>query len=178
MRKNFKHLDSGFTLVETLVAIGILVVVVAGAFSSAQSGLSSSIMSKNQVTAFYLAQEAIEQVRNIRDSNALAGMSWLSGIASSESDPCYVGNVCRVDVRNHPNLFRCPSGEGSCPVLKQDSNTGFYGYEVSWQDTIFRREVRIVPINSNEISVLVTVDWSKGPITRQFRIRENLLNWQ
>jgi len=166
----------GFSLVETLVAVGILVVAVVGALTAAQSGISSSIFSKNQVIAIYLAQEGVEVIRNIRDENALNDRSWLVGISDNSSDPCYFGNTCYVDALQN-TLTRC-SGGGSCPNLKQDSDTGFYGYNLLWSETGFRREIILTFINQNEISILVTVDWSKGSIDRQFRVRENILNWQ
>ncbi|MFH1473082.1 MAG: prepilin-type N-terminal cleavage/methylation domain-containing protein [bacterium] len=167
----------GFTLIETLVAIAILVLAVMGAMSAAQRGISSSSFSKDQVIAFYLAQEGVEQIRNIRDENALNDLPWLTGISANLSDACYFNNVCRVDTLSITPLVRC-SGAGECPVLRQDAITGFFGYDVSWPTTQFRREVILNSINTDEISILVTVDWSKGGTTKQFRIRENILNWQ
>ena len=166
---------TGFSLVETLVAVGILVVAVTGALSAASSGISSSIFSKDQVIAFYLAQEGIEEVRNIRDGNALNGASWLAGISSNSADPCYFGNTCYVDTLSASPLTRC---SGNCPILKEDPVSGFYGYDITWNDTVFRRTVELVSVNSHEISILVTIDWSKGVINRQFRARENILDWQ
>jgi len=182
MKKNFQfsifNFQEGFSLVETLVAVGILAVAVIGALTAAQSGISSSIFSKDQVIAFYLAQEAVEEIRNIRDENALNGRSWLEGITHLSSDPCYFGSVCYADTLGAAPLVRCPAGAGSCPILRQDPETGFYGYDADWIETPFRREISISSINANEISILVAVDWSKGIINRQFRVRENILNWQ
>ncbi|MEK7187104.1 MAG: hypothetical protein AAB690_02285, partial [Patescibacteria group bacterium] len=165
---------------ETLVAVGILAVAVIGALTAAQSGISSSIFSKNQVIAFYLAQEGVEKIRSVRDENSLNGRSWLEGIAHLSSDPCYFGSVCYADTLGPVSLTRCSGGAGSCPTLKQDAETGFYGYDLGWTETIFKREIAITSINENEneISILVTIDWSKGIINRQFRVRENILNWQ
>ena len=58
--------DKGFTIIESLVAISILVVVITGTLTAIQTGLSSYIFSKDQIIAFYLAQEGFEQIRNIR----------------------------------------------------------------------------------------------------------------
>lgn len=57
----------GFTLLETLIAIAILTVAVAAAFGVAQKALMSSAFSKNQTSAFFLATEGLELVRNVRD---------------------------------------------------------------------------------------------------------------
>lgn len=167
----------GFTIVESLVAISILVVSVIGAMSAIQSGISSYIFSKDQITAFYLAQEGFEQIRNIRDENNLSDLNWLNGIAENSDDPCYFGEACTVSPIEETNATRC-SAPGSCPVLHQDTATGFFGYNSSWPESIFRREIELSSVNANEISVTVTVYWSKGILNRQFKVRENILNWQ
>lgn len=176
---NNKQKLRGFTLVETLVAIGILVLAVMGTFSAAQMGITTSTYSKNQVIAFYLAQDGVEFIRNLRDNNGLQGQPWLTGISSNSSDPCYFGNICIVDptaISPNPTIIKCSGGNGSCPFLKQDSN-GIYGY-VSGEDTIFKREIQLTRINDNEISILVSVIWKKGLVDRTFRIRENIFDWQ
>ena len=169
--------NNGFTIVESLVAITILVLVITGAASAIQVGTSSYIFSKNQVIAFYLAQEGFEQIRNMRDENGLKNQNWLTGISAISSDPCYFGNACIVDPVNSNVPTRC-SAPGSCPLLRQDVTTGLFGYNLAWPVTIFRREIILTQINADEISVVVTIDWSKGLVNRQFKARENLLNWQ
>lgn len=175
---NTKTRTKGFTLVETLVSLAILTLAVTGAFSAAQSGISSSVFSKDQVIAFYLGGEGVEQIRNLRDENALNSRNWLTGIASSANDPCYFSNACTVDVVNETPLEPCSGGLGTCKILQQDPVNGFYGYSSGWTNTIFKREILITPINADEVSILVRVTWSKGLITRTFDIRENIFNWQ
>ena len=167
--------NKGFTIVESLVSITILMLVITGTASAIQTGISSYIFSKDQIIAFYLAQEGFEQIRNIRDENGLLNQDWLTGIANS-GDPCEFGKACRVDsVAN--TLTRC-GAPGSCQVLRQSASTGLFGYNSSWSATIFKREIVLTQINIDEISVLVTVKWSKGRINRQFKAKENLLSWQ
>jgi len=169
--------QKGFTLVESLVAISILVTAVVGIMSAVQSGLSSYIFSKDQITAFYLAQEGFEQLRNMRDENRLNDRHWLSDIAEITSDPCYFGEACIVSPIEMTVATNCAS-PGSCPKLRQSADLGFFGYNASWPLTIFQREIELTSINSEEISVLITVYWSKGIINREFKVRENILNWQ
>lgn len=168
--------NRGFTIVESLVAILILTLVVTGALNAVQTGISSYIFSKDQIIAFYLAQEGFEQIRNLRDENALNQRPWLTGISTDANDPCFFGNACTVDPVNSAVPIKCGL-PGTCPVLRQDTNTGFFGYDPLWSATIFKREIVLTMINENEVSMLVTVDWSKGIVNRQFRARENILNW-
>jgi type II secretory pathway pseudopilin PulG len=167
---------AGFTIIESLVAIAILTTVIMGAMSAVQSGISSYTYSKDQITAFYLAQEAYEQLRNLRDENRLSNRHWLYGISQSSSDPCYFGNACIVDPIITPTPTRC-SAPGSCPVLKRDPDSDFFGYYSTWLPTMFRREIVLSYVNDNEVSIVVSVHWNKGVVSRQFSARANLLNW-
>ena len=57
----------GFTLLETFVAITILMFAVVGPLTIVSKALNASYDSRDQITAFYLAQDAIEYIRNVRD---------------------------------------------------------------------------------------------------------------
>lgn len=170
-------MKKGFTIIESLVAIAILVAVVTGAMSAVQTGISSYTYSKDQIIASYLAQEGFEQLKNLRDENALGGTTWLSGITEVEEDPCYFGKACTVSPFETTEAIEC-SAPNACSYIRQDPVDGIYGYDVSWDLTPFRREIVLTSVNANEISVAVTIYWSKGATSREFRVRENILNWQ
>lgn len=167
----------GFTIIETLVAIGVLTAIIIGAMSAVQRGLSSYIFSKDEITAFYLAQEGMEKIRNLRDENALNSRTWLSGLAANSSDPCFFGNSCTVSPMEIAGATRC-TAPGSCPVLRQDPVSFIYGYNAAWTTTPFTREISFTAISATEAVVTVSVTWSKGGASRSFQARENLLNWQ
>jgi prepilin-type N-terminal cleavage/methylation domain-containing protein len=171
------QLSKGFTLIETLIAIAILVTAVTGAYVAATSGIVSGIFSRDQITAFYLAQEGVEQIRNMRDGNGLSSQPWLTGIAENPNDPCYFGNVCMVDAFNNA-LAPCPSGAGSCSLLQEDPVNGFYGYNSDWTNTIYDREITLTQINPHEVAIGVAVKWTKGGVNENFTVRENIFDWQ
>jgi hypothetical protein len=166
--------NQGFTIVESLVAIAVLITVVMGTMAVVQSGISSYIFSKDQITAFYLAQEGFEQIRNLRDENRQKNLHWLSGISQQSSDPCYFSNACYVDVVANPVPIRC--SEPSCPVMRQSVN-GFFGYDLAWNPTKFTRVITLSSLNDNEIAITVEVSWTKGAVSKSFKARENLFNW-
>lgn len=171
-----KH-TAGFTLIETLVAIVILIFSVSGALAAARSGVLTGTYAKDELTAIYLAEEGIEQIRNMRDENALKSQNWLTGIASVSTDPCYFGRSCIVDAPNN-TVTACSGAHATCPVLRQDASTGFYGYTGAWTATVFTRSVTLTSINANEVQIASTITWSKGDIAHSFVIRENIMNWQ
>jgi type II secretory pathway pseudopilin PulG len=93
----------GFTLVEALVAISILMIAIASPMTLAQKGLSTATLSKDQMIASFLAQDAIEAVKNIRDQIAVSlpqGNDWLAGNGTEFLAPCICkeGDNCNFDV--------------------------------------------------------------------------------
>ena len=61
----------GFTLIETLVAITILLVAIVGPMSAIGTSLSQMSISRDQIIAINLAQEGIEAIRQERDSKMI-----------------------------------------------------------------------------------------------------------
>lgn len=59
-------MSRGFSLVESLVAITVLIVGVLGPLNIAARGIGDGLFARNQIVANYLAQEAIEIIVNKR----------------------------------------------------------------------------------------------------------------
>jgi len=72
-RKNLNMHKSltGFTLVETIVSVAVLMLAITPALFTAYKSISLNTFSQKQIIAFYLAQEATEYIRNKRDTNVL-----------------------------------------------------------------------------------------------------------
>jgi type II secretory pathway pseudopilin PulG len=177
--------SGGFTILESIVAILVLSLSISGVFSAVRQGLSQTTIAKEEVRAFYLAQEAVEIIRNQRDANRLASINnhtvtpWLSEISNVPSDPCYFGKICQVDATGPGGnyLFPCGAGWDSCEFLRQNSSSFIYGYDSSWPVTNLKREVQIEQVSADEISITVRVSWKKGLITYEFKAKTHLFNW-
>lgn len=61
----------GFTLIEALVAVTIIVIGILGPLMAASRGISDGLFAQNQITANFLAQEALEATLGIRNTNVL-----------------------------------------------------------------------------------------------------------
>jgi len=198
--KNFilKKEEKGFTIVESLVAIGMLLLAVTGAYSVAQQSLQHSYIAREQITAFYLAQEGIESIKNIRDENFLnSSYAWDGGATGSNISDCFTQS-CLVDPLVE-RLELCSSNTTGC-LLEQNNNVDstFYGmyshynpdvsvYDVwigndaggNWQSSPFTRTVTLARTSPDEISVTVKVSWYDR--VRQeptdITLKEILLNW-
>ena len=174
--RNYKmRLNNGFTMIESLVAISVLAISIIGPMTIASKSLLSAIFSRDQITAFYLAQEAVEFVRNARDENNIQGNeNWLAG----NIDICRNGNVCIADIIEIPGnqVKQCFGGAGSCPVLKYDDNINFYTYK-SGVDSKFTREIQLTKINDREEEIKVTLSWETGFLNKIFVVKENIFDW-
>lgn len=168
-RNNNCTTERGFTLIESLVAIAILITAILGPMSIAANSIASATYARDQATAFFLAQEGLEYVRNVRDTNALARVDWLTGLSAC------VSSVCVVD--SPINTINACSG--ACPVVRYDSTTNVYGYDMTWARTNFTRTIAITStVPGREIIVSSTVAWQRSALApRSITINETLFNW-
>lgn len=166
--------NKGFTIIEALVAIAVLMMALGGPLVLAVSSMGDARASKNKVTAFYLAEEALEYVRNVRDSNFLKRTTetpkttdWLNGLGSC------IGVNCYFDVFDSPpSVTACV---GICPLMKINNANNHYGY--TGADSIFIRYVTIDnSLNGgNEAKVTVTVVWNVSGI-KWVTLTQNMFN--
>lgn len=194
MKNNFKKLEKqkkGFTLIETLVAIAILVTGVIGPLSIAYQGVSLSLLARDQITASFLAQEGLEFVRFRIGTNHNLGETGNGLINPVLGDNSYSlfecswedngGNYCMVDpFETDPGLaiVSCGVYGGVCPYLKYDSGSRKYSF--SGDDTNFRRSVRVnYNISSpDEFQVESKVEWGKPGNIHTLVLKEVIMDWQ
>ena len=158
----------GFTLLETVVAVYILSVVVVAGFTAAFISISSSIHAKNQVTAFYLAQDAFDYIRHQRDINVLdPNLGWLDGFGDC------VGFSCKID-----------TSDGAISSISDDqgylylTDNGIFTHESGEGNTQtnFRRVISINEIAEYEAKVEIVVSWQQGANDRSFRSVSRIFN--
>lgn len=189
MTSNYKIQKKGFTLIETLVAVLLLVTAVAGPLTIVSKNLLAARVAKDQITAYYLAQDALEYVRFARDTNRLKGADWLSGAGGTSAGvnltPCTGANGCYLDsTSNTPAVPTACSG--TCPVINYSSATERFTYAPvgsGISPTQFTRTITVgAPTGSppDERILIVTVRWGSatGAGARTVTIQENIYNWQ
>ena len=182
--KNLHKNKKGFTLVESLVAISLVLVGVTAAFSAAQGGLSANSSVRNRITAAFLAQEAMEGVKNIKDTTLLAiafdtsgsPPTWLSGVPQACINPSSNPNTaCAYDIQNLGSVYNCTSQ--GCQV-NLDLN-GFYRQSnpAVVAPTGFVRRIRIEEtVPGREASVTVTVTKETGNFP-PYVLTSYMYNW-
>ncbi len=187
---------SGFTLIETLVAILILVMTMAALFTLAAGGFFSARYARNQIVGGNLLQESLETVRNSRDTAFLNGVSWSDWQAgynvdasgspqdlSSGTRGCFTQTGCSVDPYASPNAYAC---NGDCPAMTFYPGSGFYGYQRTYPSivtagayaTTYVRKIVFTPTsNPDQLIVTGTITWLNGNANASLSQSILITNW-
>jgi len=168
----------GFTLIETLIAISLLMLAVVEPMTLTAQALKSAYYARDQITASNLAQEAIESVRSVRDGQIL---KIAEGVDPSADifGPIPVDQDFRVDTVNNNTMTRCSTDPGGVCIPLQ-TNGILYGYNPGWANTGFTRTVHAsyVAGTTDEIHLQVTITWRTGSYpARSIMLYENLYRW-
>lgn len=161
MRKLQVKYAKGFSLMETLVAITVLVFGIIGPLTLAQINLRSFPQIRDRIIAEYLAAEGVDMVRNVRDTALIQDPD--SGLPNFNASGCGSANGCYIDATSaSPAFAPCTA---NCPQIKYDNTTGSYNYSTG-ADTIFVRRIFISSGNLNVSGangeyalVTVRVEW-------------------
>ncbi|MEI6478987.1 MAG: prepilin-type N-terminal cleavage/methylation domain-containing protein [bacterium] len=178
-----KGKNAGFTLVETMVAITVLLTTIVGPMEIASKALFSSYYARDQITAYYLAQEGVEYIRNFRDTYYLqnpAATDWPGAFSNCTVSGTNIG--CKFDVSQSPiTMTKC---DLDCGALNYDSSVGRYSY-LSSGTSKPSKYTRVVTIsqdaNTDAVFVTSTISWTGSYIsgsTKSFTIKESLYKWQ
>lgn len=166
--KNYgQRTHTGFTLIETLMALFVLMTGVVTGFAVISQAVHTSPISRQQLIAAGLAQEGIEMTRNVRDNRLLIIADGLKrGTSPSKNwaqDLEACNNSTFGEYRMFPELadlndissspvVECKTGNvGDRPLVYKEPNINFYANvcdkikckKTTWQDTGFRRVMSV-----------------------------------
>lgn len=166
MIMKIKEKTKGFTLLEMLISLLVIVVGVLGVFMAVARYSQNTQQEKENLVASYLCQEGVEIVKNIRDSNWVSGAAWDAGLTG-----CADG--CEADLQS--TALTTWSGDGR--NLYIEGATGFYKYIASPAsgdtETPYTRRINIAA-GTSELAITVIVYWSDHTMT----VKENIYNWR
>lgn len=184
---------SGFTLVETMVAVLILTITIVSLMTVVANSLFAARYARDEITASYLLQEAIDYIRNDRDSsvflqtgvdvvapwNAFVAKYALCNATANEYYGCYIDVSSGIGQAAGATLSACPTTECALYYDAAATNGVFYNYNSTGVKTSFKRQILVVPNVANDgIDVTVTVSWKNGGLTKTRSLTTTLMNWQ
>ncbi len=186
----FNKKNKGFTIVEAIIAIFILTISVSSMLGVTASAIISSRYARNEIIANYLLQEAVDSIRNSRDTIAfqkkdLYGDSWATFLSryGYSGARCFSSKGCYLDIENFDpadingnDVIGCDS---SCPKLRLDEINGDYNI-TSDNESIFTRWVEMEYINADEVKATAYIQWKNeaSSVSKTQSLEITLLNWQ
>lgn len=193
-----KKKNTGFTIIETMVAVFVLTMALVALLTLTANSTFNSRYAKNEIIANYLLEEAVDYIRNERDTIAFqnkAGGTWVSFLNKygwgngTAPDVCFLPDGCYISVSDvAPIATLCASspsfGVAKCPVFSFDENgfTNFYNYDPTLPPSNFKRKIFMkldqTKNSGEELDITVTVEWLNGNLVRSRSLQSSLLNWQ
>ncbi len=163
MKKDQKiNTGAGFTLIEALVALVILSISIVPALILSSNLSEIASVAKNNLIAANLAQEGVEVVRAIRDTNWFNGVAFNTGLANG---------VYRTEWNSDALLSL-----GTNPPLKLGN--GLYNYSVG-QDTVFKRTITLTNIGAAELKVVSDITWTeRRDRVKNIQVESRLFDWK
>ncbi|MCZ2846342.1 MAG: hypothetical protein O2U61_07630 [Candidatus Bathyarchaeota archaeon] len=176
-RKNSKNIK-GQSLLETVIAIGFVMIIVVGSISMGVYTLQIGSSSQDRLTAINLAREGIEVIRNIRDSNWLNGDSWDTTI--SDNLGTMVMNFNPTLTTGTWTISDAGGDIDTCDTTCQlylNPIYGVYNHDNTGMPTNFYRGVEI-SLSGGKLTVISRVRWIEKNKSYYVTLEEHLTDWR
>ena len=164
-------------MIELIVVIGIIASGMVAVQTAIQYGLKNATIVADGIVAAHLAEEGLELIRNVRDTNWAERAAGTSGYDTwtELGDGNY--SLDYLLTNGGARLFSgapvdCQDGS----ALNFDSATGLYSYAIFPQSK-FRRVVTITN-NTTNIDVSSQVCWSDTSGPHEITLTERLYDWR
>lgn len=182
--------ERGFTLVETLVSITILLIIVTGPLTISMTSAKSTSFASEQVVAFFLAQEGAEIAQKARDEY------WLADVVNAETKwnefaddsvgadfrRCFEGSGCGLELATDAGgtlkpIISCTGT--SCRLRFNDSDVrARYTYAAVGEESLYTRKIFFTKVSASDVKVVSEVTWRTGTRreVQKVEVETHLLN--
>ena len=171
---SIKSSQRGFTIIESLVALAILSLALTPMLVvvTMSSRIATSV--KNNLVAALLAQEGIEVIRAIRDTNWLNGQLFYTGL----NEDAETGTTKDGLVQYNTTGSLLPYNADA--KLYLDNVSGIYSYDSSPSSspTIFTRKMSVTKISDAELKIVSEVTWNEPPRLKIISVESHLFDWK
>lgn len=184
--KRFRN-KKGSILAEALVAVTTLIAGVVAVSTIINNAISATVVSKDYLVAENLANEAVESIKIIRDTNIMKwpqfkDTCWKVANPATVADPgacagrSIVGNNNYLAKLTGANWSLDVSGQGDLDLSSIQNASGAYNlylkngtylHDPSGAASKFYRSVKAISVNANSADFEVKVQWLDGVKVRE-----------
>jgi prepilin-type N-terminal cleavage/methylation domain-containing protein len=166
-KQAYRRHRAGFTLLEIIVVLFVISMGLVGVLSLVIRNIQSQSYNKDNLIAYQLAQEGIELVRKVRDSN------WRT------SDPFNTDLAAGYYYMDYLDEAPQATSSSASPLLRRDDD-GFYRHGLSEAATSsgFTRLIRIEDLDVNSFRVLSDVSWNSRDNNYSYVLETILYDWR
>lgn len=180
----YQFKQSGFSLVETLVAISILLIVIVGPMALSMQAAKSSTFATEQIQAFFLAQEGLELAQKARDDIMLDYTNFGGATANPWSQftnvtgvygDCFAASGCGLEwdatAAGELETPAACSTIANCRLYLDSTGRSFFTHSASASITPYTRRIYFSDaVAGREIKVTSVVTWRTGSIVAEQRV--------
>ena len=167
----------GFTLVEAIVAMGVIAVGFTGSLVLLSKSTSQANSLKDRVIAAHLAEEGIELIRNIRDTNWLnpGNPGWRSGL-----------NDTNNGLVNYDESFMTNNSDQNSWCLNWNGTHYKHAAAPNYIcNTSFKRHMELATKsetisgqNVDYLEIKSVVEWREKSFNRNITVVDHLYDWK
>lgn len=160
-----------FSLLEIMAVVAIVAIALVGTTQLVVQSLRAQNINRSTIIAYQLAQEGVELVRHIRDTNWLNSEAWDEGMSA--------GVYC-LDYKSAE--LRLAVTADNCQLYFDNNNWYYHPVFASSSDkkTAFTRTIEIIPIaNTTEaLKLRVSMIWIEAGAENSYILETELFAWR
>lgn len=156
-----------FTLVEVITVLLVISLGMVGTLSLISQNIRSQSLNEKTMIAYQLAQEGIELIRNLRDTNRNQDNDWRTGM---EDDGLYF-----MDYSDSVPTKLTTQSQGDLLMYVN----GMYRHNISnTQNSGFNRVISIDAYSPEYITIKVSVSWEDHGKPYVYSLEAQLYDWR
>ncbi len=183
--------NKAFTLIETILAVTLMVIVLTAVFGLVLMTMSANQRNLHQVQATFYAQEGLEVMRYIRDSNWLQNYSWDGGAVLWGAD--FHVDESSPEITRYVSQKSC-TRDGPCYQLSTSLEDGLLTSDNGFE---FQRSLEFKTVDpaaltgeletgsdtsgdvlEGAVEVTAVVTWEEYGVERSVKLSSYLTSWQ